>query len=48
MIKVGDTVTTKTRPILIGTVRKISKDFNGRPLYILTNGNMYTEEEIKL
>ena len=46
MIKVGDTVTTKKRPILTGVVRKIGKDFNGKPLYILTNGNMYTEKEM--
>lgn len=47
MIKIGDTVTIKKYPTLKHTVRKIGKDFNGRPLYILTNGNMYTEKEIK-
>jgi hypothetical protein len=47
MIKVGDTVILKKGPILKGVVRKIGKDFNGKPLYILTNGNMYTAEEIK-
>lgn len=48
MIKVGDTVTIKKGPLLKGMVRKIGKDFNGRPLYILTSGNMYTEKEVKL
>jgi len=47
MIKIGDTVIPKKRPILKGVVRKIGRDFNGRPLYILDNGTMHTEEEIK-
>ena len=47
MIKIGDTVTPKKHSALKGVVRKIGKDFNGRPLYILVNGTMYTEEEIK-
>ena len=47
MIKVGDTITPKRRSAIGGVVRKISKDFNGDPLYILTNGTMYREEEIK-
>ncbi len=47
MIKVGDTITPKRRSGIGGVVRKIGKDFNGRPLYILTSGTMYTEAEIK-
>lgn len=47
MIKIGDTIVPKKRSALKGVVRKIGKDFNGRPLYILTNGIMYIEEEIK-
>ena len=46
MIKIGDTVTPKKHPVLKDKVRKIGKDFNGDPLYILENGTMYTKDEL--
>ena len=46
MIKVGDTVIPKTRPLLKGTVKKIGKSFDDKPLYILDNGCLFTEEEL--
>ena len=46
-IKVGDPVTPKKYPCLKGIVKKIGKSYDDKPLYILDNGAMYTEEEIK-
>ena len=48
MIKVGDKVTSKKRPALKGKVFKIGKSYDDKPLYILDNGCMFTEDEIKL
>ena len=47
MINVGDLVTPKKHPVLKDKVRKIAKDFNGNPLYILENGCMYTAKELE-
>ncbi len=44
--KVGDSVTPKKHPLLKGVVKKIGKSFDDKPLYILDNGTMHTEEEL--
>ena len=47
MIKIGDKVTPKKSPTLNGIVKKIGKSFDDKPLYILDNGCMFREEELK-
>ena len=47
MIKIGDMVISKRCPTLKGVVKKIGKSFDDKPLYILDNGCMFTEEELK-
>ncbi len=40
MIKIGDTVTPKKLPLLKSEVKRIDKDYNGDPLYILENNTI--------
>ena len=47
MKKVGDKVTSKKFPLLKGVVKKIGKSFDDKPLYILDNGCMFTEDELQ-
>jgi len=47
MKKIGDIVIPKKQPLLKGKVIKIGKSFDDKPLYILDNHCMYTEEELE-
>ncbi len=47
MIKVNDTVIPRQYPELKSKVKKIGRDFNNEPLYILKNGCMYTKHELQ-
>ena len=46
-IKVGDKVTPLKRPSLRGVVKKITEAYNGKKLYILDNGSMHVEGELR-
>jgi len=47
MIKVRDEVTPKKFPSLKSKVKRIDRDFNDEPLYVLENNTLWTKNDLK-
>ena len=47
MKAIGELVTPKKQPLLASKVKKITKDYEGKPLYVLENHTAYIEEELQ-
>jgi len=47
MKKIGELVIPKKSPLLKSKVKKIIKDYQGDPLYVLENNTLWIESDLK-